>query len=101
MIAGSHRKDRGLVYVRENTYGFHGPWKHRSGWQQIADCFTGLSWTFGEHLGLEEPVVPIFPNADFGTGAAGCIAVMHALYLRSIKVRLVPPLSDPIPFIFV
>ncbi|KAF9019685.1 CoA-transferase family III [Hymenopellis radicata] len=81
----SHRKNRGIVYVRENTYGFHGPWKHRSGWQQIADCFTGVSWTFGRKLGLDEPVVPIFPNADFGTGAIGNIAVMHALYLRSIQ----------------
>ncbi|KAF8916372.1 CoA-transferase family III domain-containing protein [Mucidula mucida] len=81
----SHRQNRGIVYVRENTYGFHGPWKHRSGWQQIADCFTGVSWTFGRKLGLDEPVVPIFPNADFGTGAIGNIAVMHALYLRSIQ----------------
>lgn len=33
-------KDRpyGLIYARENCYGWHGPWQHRSGWQQISDA---------------------------------------------------------------
>lgn len=35
-------KDRpyGLVYARENCYGWHGPWQHRSGWQQISDAVS-------------------------------------------------------------
>jgi len=35
-------KDRkgGIVYVRENCYGWHGPWAHRSGWQQISDAVS-------------------------------------------------------------
>ena len=33
----SHR-ERGIIYVRENCYGWYGPWAHRSGWQQISDA---------------------------------------------------------------
>lgn len=61
-----NRGGRGIVYVRENAYGWHGPWAGRSGWQQISDCLTGISWGFGQKQGLDEPVVPIFPNADYG-----------------------------------
>lgn len=32
----------GLVYARENCYGWHGPWQHRSGWQQISDAVSGI-----------------------------------------------------------
>lgn len=31
-------RDRGIVYARENCYGWHGPWQDRSGWQQISDA---------------------------------------------------------------
>ena len=31
-------RGRGIIHVRENCYGWHGPWKHRSGWQQISDA---------------------------------------------------------------
>jgi crotonobetainyl-CoA:carnitine CoA-transferase CaiB-like acyl-CoA transferase len=46
MIAESDR-GRGIVYARENTYGWQGPWAHRSGWQQISDANTGVSYAFG------------------------------------------------------
>lgn len=33
-------KDRGygIIHLRENCYGWHGPWSYRSGWQQISDA---------------------------------------------------------------
>ncbi|TKA33944.1 hypothetical protein B0A54_15124 [Friedmanniomyces endolithicus] len=31
-------RGRGIIHVRENCYGWNGPWKHRSGWQQISDA---------------------------------------------------------------
>lgn len=42
-------RDRGIVHVRENCYGWNGPWAHRSGWQQISDAvstrfFTRSGW---------------------------------------------------------
>lgn len=33
-------RDRGIVYVKENCYGWHGPWSGRSGWQQISDAVS-------------------------------------------------------------
>ena len=36
-------RDRGIIHVRENCYGWHGPWSHRSGWQQISDSVSGRS----------------------------------------------------------
>ncbi|BEJ13925.1 hypothetical protein CspHIS471_0310990 [Cutaneotrichosporon sp. HIS471] len=76
-----------IIYVRENCYGFHGPWSQRSGWQQIADCFVGLSHAFGEKLGLSdgESVVPIFPNSDYGAGASGLVGTLNALYRRATE----------------
>lgn len=31
-------RGRGIIYARENCYGWQGPWMHRSGWQQISDA---------------------------------------------------------------
>lgn len=35
-------KDRsyGIIHLRENCYGWYGPWSHRSGWQQISDAVS-------------------------------------------------------------
>ncbi|CAK9780435.1 uncharacterized protein COLE_00110 [Cutaneotrichosporon oleaginosum] len=76
-----------IIYVRESCYGFHGPWSHRSGWQQIADCLVGLSHAFGEKLGLPdgESVVPIFPNSDYGAGASALLGTLNALYRRATE----------------
>lgn len=35
-------RDRGIIYARENCYGWNGPWKDRSGWQQISDAVSLL-----------------------------------------------------------
>lgn len=76
--------NEGLILVRENCYGWHGPWAGRSGWQQTADALVGTSRAFGIALGLgEQAVLPLFPTADYGTGQAGVLGVMHALLLRA------------------
>ncbi|KAI9043628.1 purine and uridine phosphorylase [Aspergillus affinis] len=31
-------RPRGIIHLRENCYGWYGPWAHRSGWQQISDA---------------------------------------------------------------
>ena len=36
------RRGKGVVYARENCYGWVGEWSHRSGWQQISDCVSAL-----------------------------------------------------------
>ena len=50
-------RGRGIVYVAENCFGHVGPWASRPGWQQIADCATGVAWEQGWFMGLDEPVV--------------------------------------------
>jgi hypothetical protein len=76
-------RGRGIVYVAENCFGHVGPWASRPGWQQIADCATGVAWEQGWFMGLEEPVVPPFPMSDYGTGCIGTIAALIGLYKRA------------------
>jgi hypothetical protein len=33
-------RGRGIIYARENCYGWQGPWSQRSGWQQISDAVS-------------------------------------------------------------
>jgi crotonobetainyl-CoA:carnitine CoA-transferase CaiB-like acyl-CoA transferase len=61
----ARRRGKGIVYVHENCYGWKRSRVQRSGWQQIIDCDTGVSWLQGKFLGLNEPVVPLLPNSDY------------------------------------
>ncbi|WOO79235.1 Formyl-CoA:oxalate CoA-transferase [Vanrija pseudolonga] len=73
-----------LVYVRENCYGWRGPWAGRAGWQQIADAVSGVSARYADKLGHPgEAIQPIFPSADYGSGVAGLVGTMQALYERA------------------
>lgn len=79
----------GFVYIAEDCFGGVGDpnaeWAGRRGWQQIADCATGVAWAQGKFMGLDEPVIPPFPMSDYGTGALGCIAAMAGLYRRATQ----------------
>jgi hypothetical protein len=77
------QRGKGFVYVAENCFGHTGPWSSRPGWQQIADCVTGVAWAQGQAMGLDEPVVPPFPMSDYGTGCMGTIAALVGLYRRA------------------
>ncbi|KAI1752485.1 CoA-transferase family III domain-containing protein [Xylaria castorea] len=78
-------RERGIIHVRENCYGWHGPWSHRSGWQQISDACCGVSGAYAKAMGhdVSEAVTPVFPNSDYCTGVAGSTAVLEALIKRS------------------
>ncbi|KIM95055.1 hypothetical protein OIDMADRAFT_172141 [Oidiodendron maius Zn] len=78
-------RGRGIVYVSEDCFGFQGEWAARRGWQQIADCVTGVAWAQGQFMGLDEPVVPPFPMSDYGTGCMGAIAALTGLYRRATE----------------
>lgn len=81
--ARGEARGKGYIYVSENCYGFSGEWAHRPGWQQIADCVTGVAWIQGRALGRAEPVIPPFPMSDYGTGCMGAIACLDAVYKRA------------------
>ncbi|GME23826.1 Acetyl-CoA:oxalate CoA-transferase [Neofusicoccum parvum] len=76
-------RERGLIVVRENSYGWHGPWSYRSGWQQISDANCGVSMEFGRAMGNDEPVTPVFPNSDYCTGVCGVVGTLDALMRRA------------------
>lgn len=78
-------RGKGIVYVAEDCFGYRGPWAGRPGWQQIADCVTGVAWAQGEFMGLNEPVVPPFPMSDYGTGCMGAIAALTGLFKRATE----------------
>ncbi|KAI1500442.1 CoA-transferase family III [Biscogniauxia marginata] len=89
LAAKAAKRGRGIVYVAEDCFGGSGvpdaEWAERPGWQQIADCVTGVAWEQGSFMGLGEPVVPPFPMSDYGTGCLGTIAAMTALYRRATE----------------
>ena len=91
-------RSKGIIYVSESCFGALPPsvepaaseeaktWAQRPGWQQIADCVSGVAWAQGlEFMDLEEPVVPPFPMSDYGTGCAGAIAALTGLYRRATE----------------
>ncbi|KAH7127334.1 CAIB/BAIF family enzyme [Dactylonectria macrodidyma] len=81
----ANERQRGIVYCRENCYGWKGELAHRSGWQQISDCLTGISWAQGLFHGLNEAVVPLVPNSDYQTGVVGAVAICQALLRRAVE----------------
>ncbi|EGP91043.1 uncharacterized protein MYCGRDRAFT_65466 [Zymoseptoria tritici IPO323] len=76
-------RGRGIIHVKENCYGWNGPWQGRSGWQQISDACCGVSLAYGKAMGLDEAVTPVFPNSDYCTGLIGATSVLHALIKRA------------------
>ncbi|KPM39360.1 hypothetical protein AK830_g7193 [Neonectria ditissima] len=85
LLAMCSAREKGIVVVRLNSYGWNGPLQTRSGWQQISDAHCGVSWEFGRAMGKDEPVTPVFPNSDFCTGIVGICGVMDALLRRGLE----------------
>jgi hypothetical protein len=88
----ARQRRKGFVYVAEDCFGgcdlpasAGAEWAARPGWQQIADCVTGVAWAQGEFMGLDEPVVPPFPMSDYATGALGSLAALVGLYRRATE----------------
>ncbi|OAL22848.1 hypothetical protein AYO22_06756 [Fonsecaea multimorphosa] len=79
----ARRRGKGIIYCRENCYGWKGEWSSRAGYQQISDCVTGAAWEQGKFLELDEPVIPLLPNSDYQTGLVGGIAIMQSLMKRA------------------
>jgi crotonobetainyl-CoA:carnitine CoA-transferase CaiB-like acyl-CoA transferase len=81
----TENRPRGVIFARENCYGWYGPWSGRSGWQQISDACCGISFDFGRAMGNNEPVTPVFPNTDYCTGIVGVCGILDALMQRASK----------------
>ncbi len=76
----------GIIYCAVSCYGHHGPWAGRRGWEQLAQCATGIAAEQGAFAasriaGRREAVPALIPAAacDYITGylgAAGCAAAL-------------------------
>ncbi|KAJ5634544.1 hypothetical protein N7528_002386 [Penicillium herquei] len=77
-------REKGIIVLRENCYGWYGPWSDRAGWQQISDSCVGVSHGFGKAMGHTdgESVTAIFPNSDYMCGVSGVCATLLALMRR-------------------
>lgn len=85
LLEMARKRGRGIIYCRENCYGWQGPLKGRTGWQQVSDACCGISTSFAEALGVKESINPILANSDYCTGSVGAIAIIQALIERSTK----------------
>ncbi len=71
----------GIIYVSINCYGHVGPWVNRKGWEQLAQCATGIA--HAQSTNNKKPqLIPAAPT-DYTTGYLAAYGVMNALSRRA------------------
>ncbi|KAK4463547.1 succinate--hydroxymethylglutarate CoA-transferase [Cladorrhinum samala] len=87
VLSVAAKRGKGIVYVAESCYGAEGLYSSRPGWQQVADCASGLAHVMGRSYGLGdgECVLPSLPISDMMCGLVGAVGVMMALRDRAVK----------------
>ena len=69
----------GLIYLSISCYGHGGPFSNRGGWEQIAQCATGICLDNGD----EQPKLLPASACDYTTGYNGALGVLLALARRA------------------
>ena len=69
----------GLIYLSISCYGHGGPFSNRGGWEQIAQCATGICLDNGD----ERPKLLPASACDYTTGYNGAYGVLLALARRA------------------
>jgi crotonobetainyl-CoA:carnitine CoA-transferase CaiB-like acyl-CoA transferase len=69
----------GIIYVTISCYGADGPFSDRGGWEQIAQCATGICLDNGD----ERPTLLPASACDYTTGYNGAYGVLLALARRA------------------
>jgi crotonobetainyl-CoA:carnitine CoA-transferase CaiB-like acyl-CoA transferase len=69
----------GLIYLSVSCYGHGGPFSSRGGWEQIAQCTTGICLDNGD----ERPKLLPASACDYTTGYNGACGVLLALARRA------------------
>jgi len=69
----------GIIYVSISCYGAGGPFSNRGGWEQIAQCSTGICLDNGD----ERPKLLPASACDYTTGYNGAYGVLLALARRA------------------
>jgi crotonobetainyl-CoA:carnitine CoA-transferase CaiB-like acyl-CoA transferase len=70
----------GIVYVSTVCYGHEGPWAQRPGWEQLAQCVTGIA---DENGTRELPQLLPAAACDYITGYLGALGTLIALRRRA------------------
>ena len=80
MIPEQLAKERpGIIYLSVSCYGHGGPFSNRGGWEQIAQCTTGICLDNGD----ERPKLLPASACDYTTGYNGAYGVLLALARRA------------------
>jgi crotonobetainyl-CoA:carnitine CoA-transferase CaiB-like acyl-CoA transferase len=69
----------GIIYLSVSCYGHGGPFSNRGGWEQIAQCTTGICLDNGD----ERPKLLPASACDYTTGYNGACGVLLALARRA------------------
>jgi crotonobetainyl-CoA:carnitine CoA-transferase CaiB-like acyl-CoA transferase len=69
----------GIIYLSISCYGDGGPFSNRGGWEQIAQCATGICLDNGD----ERPKLLPASACDYTTGYNGAYGVLLALARRA------------------
>ncbi len=69
----------GIIYVSISCYGHGGPFSNRGGWEQIAQCATGICLDNGD----DRPKLLPASACDYTTGYNGAYGVLLALARRA------------------
>ena len=69
----------GIIYLSVSCYGHGGPFSSRGGWEQIAQCTTGICLDNGD----ERPRLLPASACDYTTGYNGAYGVLLALARRA------------------
>ena len=69
----------GIIYLSVSCYGHGGPFTNRGGWEQIAQCATGICLDNGD----ERPKLLPASACDYTTGYNGAYGVLLALARRA------------------
>ncbi|KAI9024865.1 CoA-transferase family III domain-containing protein [Hyaloraphidium curvatum] len=75
IVSGRRPRSRPLYYLSENCFGPSGPLSHLGGWEQIAQCFTGLAMPSGAETPRMLPTTVL----DLMTGEVLAMGLLAAL----------------------
>lgn len=71
----------GVIVVSTDCYGWAGPWRYRPGFEQLAQCATGMA--VGQGTADNPMLVPmVYPN-DYITGFLAALGTVAALMRRA------------------
>lgn len=82
-IAELARARPGVVNVSISCFGSGGPLADRAGWEQVAQCVTGVALTHGTMTGAGQPKLAPAPMCDYLTGYLAAYGTMLALARRA------------------